>query len=112
VAVLVRTDVLRFQPQRSATLLIFVDRNVGAVVPEIELPRSSRALLKKFTCRGTTVDDATDGAVCWALKKKQSPEIVSNTKSEFLVNRMAQLSSSFPLAENECWKNSNVLTAL
>jgi hypothetical protein len=62
---------------------------VAAAVPEIGLPCSSTAFPEKFTSRGTTVDDATDGVVCWAVKKQQSTEIVNNTKSEYRVDRMA-----------------------
>jgi hypothetical protein len=83
-----------------------------AAVREIALPWSSTALPEKFTSRGTTVDDATDGVASWAVKKKQRAGIVSNTKSEYLVDRMARTSLlSFSAAENECWKNS-VLTNL
>ncbi len=50
---------------------------VAAVMPEIGLPCSSRALPEKFTSRRTT---AVDGVVCWALSKKQSTEIVIQHK--------------------------------
>jgi len=82
---------------------------VGTVVPEIGLPCSSMAFPEKFTSRGTTVDDVTDGVVCWATEKKQSTEIVSNAKSEHLVSKPHRTHLSFivrvePQRANRCVK--------